>query len=695
MANSSAHTFHQPNELYAASRKNESRLSDDSDDEDMGRPAFSTAARVDKRKLADMDDEKYPSKMQKIHLSAAYTGRTNVTGAVKMMKQHEPQDQTDGAKESGDGASGAIGGAYSTAAEKMMSKMGYKAGTGLGKHAQGRVDPVEASMQRGRRGLGLNIKGLEPNMFLEWSMESDPVTIDETVDWLPSCKDPVPSLDQLRSWMKIGPKKHTLDDEDSFCSEGTLQNVLASKSIFDSLEPEEMRKARTRSNPYETIRGAFFLNRAAMKMANMDAVLNFMFTKPKHPDGKPMLGHNDLLYFADVCAGPGGFSEYVLWRSKAEAKGFGMTLKGECDFKLEDFFAGPPEMFEPHYGVGGANGNGDIFNADNQKAFIDFVLENTSGLGVHFVMADGGFSVEGQENIQEILSKQLYLCQFLVAISIIRTGGHFVCKLFDLFTPFSIGLVYLMYRIFDQVSIFKPVTSRPANSERYIICKGLRGDREPVRQYFHEVNLALNKYLVSTSMEDVNEIVPMEYLQNNGPFYEYMCNSNDSLGEIQILNLKKIQAFTRNTNLVDTRQADIRKQLLEKWKVDDELRVAPPKVLPDHKCQDLLNGDDQFLDHVTNQLTLENLRSITSVFDYRCMVTGDHPEKQVFLLGLGRSKVFQRECKAGSRWQKLDNNKLFVELPRDTLLHAEIVTELRGGRDSKQKRQYGIQGIRL
>ncbi len=33
-----------------------------------------------------------------------------------------------------------------------------------------------------------------------------------------------------------------------------------------------------------------------------------------------------------------------------------------------------------------------------------------------------GFSVEGRENIQEILSKQLYLCQFLCAISILRTG---------------------------------------------------------------------------------------------------------------------------------------------------------------------------------------------------------------------------------------------------------------------------------
>ena len=35
-----------------------------------------------------------------------------------------------------------------------------------------------------------------------------------------------------------------------------------------------------RSNPFETIRGGFFLNRAAMKMANMDKVFDFMFSHP-------------------------------------------------------------------------------------------------------------------------------------------------------------------------------------------------------------------------------------------------------------------------------------------------------------------------------------------------------------------------------------------------------------------------------
>jgi hypothetical protein len=37
----------------------------------------------------------------------------------------------------------------------------------LGKHGQGRVAPVEMSQQRGRRGLGLHIKGLEA-ATLQW-----------------------------------------------------------------------------------------------------------------------------------------------------------------------------------------------------------------------------------------------------------------------------------------------------------------------------------------------------------------------------------------------------------------------------------------------------------------------------------------------------------------------------------------------
>jgi len=65
---------------------------------------------------------------------------------------------------------------------------------------------------------------------------------------------------------------------------------------------------------------------------------------------QPLVKDDELLYFADVCAGPGGFSEYVLYRKKWKAKGFGFTLRGENDFKLSEFYAGPPDSFQPFYG---------------------------------------------------------------------------------------------------------------------------------------------------------------------------------------------------------------------------------------------------------------------------------------------------------------------------------------------------------
>ncbi len=40
-------------------------------------------------------------------------------------------------------------------------------------------------------------------------------------------------------------------------------------------------------------------------------------------------------------------------------------------------------------GVGGYEGDGDITNPDNLIAFREYVLEQTEGKGVHFVMGDG------------------------------------------------------------------------------------------------------------------------------------------------------------------------------------------------------------------------------------------------------------------------------------------------------------------
>lgn len=422
-----------------------------------------------------------------------------------------------------------------------MQKMGYQQDKGLGKAGQGILAPIEASKQKGRRGLGVELTNIDRSAE-EFQVTAEVVEIPEYFEWLENQSTDLAEYtrDLLEDWMVYGAPKLEMEDEENFIDAQLLSDVLRAKSTFDELGENDMLQARTRSNPYEKIKGAIFLNRAAIKMANMDALLDYMFTNPVDQQGSPLVRPDGLLYFADVCAGPGGFSEYVLFRKKWLAKGFGFTLKERNDFDLEKFLAGHPETFHTYYGP---NGDGNVYSAENVEALTKYIMAETE-TGVHFMMADGGFSVKGQENSQEILSKQLYLCQCLVGLNVVREDGHLVIKMFDLLTPFSVGLIYLMFKCFHQVCILKPNSSRPANSERYLVCKWKRANTDAIQKHLAAVNDHLNTRSGSgPSWEDILELVPFEVLKQDRPFFKYLLHSNNRIARNQINGLRKIAAY--------------------------------------------------------------------------------------------------------------------------------------------------------
>jgi cap1 methyltransferase len=576
----------------------------------------------------------------------------------------------------------------SSIAERMMKNWGYETGKGLGRKLQGRSEPISSSTQKGRRGLGLKLKELE-KAHIEFDPEEEIIEVQEEISWLQNDLKDLPCDKEIIEWQNIrkeGEKKNVINGETMFCDEIIVSGVINSKSVFKRLDKNEMREARMRSNPFETIRGSIFLNRAAVKMANIDKACNFMFTKPTNCQT------NELLYFADVCAGPGGFSEYVLWRKNWRAKGFGFTLKNENDFKLHDFYAGSCETFHPYYGP---KNDGNIYDPENQIAFKNLIMTQTENQGVHFMMADGGFSVEGQENIQEILSKQLYLCQCLVALMIVRVNGHFVTKVFDLFTPFSAGLIYIMYRCFNRISIFKPNSSRPANSERYLLCEKKRPNIDHIIDYLFKTN---KKLLENNKTNDILELLPIEKLISENKFFEYLKKSNEVLGQRQIIGLKKIAAYAENKNLFETKQKIMREQCLKYWGLPNQARTLPRRIDPAIKAQALLQGSLNILEKSSykdaKKLSKENIFStiLSNQHDWYCMPSScglnsstKIESETTFYLGMGRSQIYKYNNKG--HWEQ-DNDASF-ELPRDTLIYAEMVTEMKREERSLTK-MYGL-----
>jgi 23S rRNA U2552 (ribose-2'-O)-methylase RlmE/FtsJ len=115
----------------------------------------------------------------------------------------------------------------------------------------------------------------------------------------------------------------------------------------------------------------------------------------------------------------------------------------------------------------GKDNTGDLNNVENIKS----IETETQGQLFYLITGDGGFDEGSDFNHKEQLHYKLILNEILVCMTLQSQNGHFILKMFDIFTETSINLLYLLSICFKEIYIYKPLTSRPTNSEKFIICK--------------------------------------------------------------------------------------------------------------------------------------------------------------------------------------------------------------------------------
>lgn len=176
-----------------------------------------------------------------------------------------------------------------------------------------------------------------------------------------------------------------------------------------------------------------------------------------------------------LAEGPGGFVEaFDQYRScPNDDELFGITLIDDND-KTVPKWKFKKNNFNVLYGV---DKTGSLYNVDNILNFIEIIGTHTCD----YVTADGGFDFTNDFNNQESLSTRLIMCEIYIALSILKEGGNFVIKIYDITSDVTKNLLYLLSQHFSKINIVKPTVSRPANSEKYVICisyknKGCKAD---------------------------------------------------------------------------------------------------------------------------------------------------------------------------------------------------------------------------
>lgn len=249
------------------------------------------------------------------------------------------------------------------------------------------------------------------------------------------------------------------------------------RSVFD--------EARDKTNPYHKIGRSVFMDRAGVKLANIDA----LYKLTGHLGAFMNYTTPETLTFCDLAGAPGAFTQYIQWRI-TQSIGYGISLVSKdssiptWNLKLLD-----QSRFFP---FDGDDGTGNLFT--EWKSFVNRVLRD-QGTGVNLVVADGGFDVEKEKAFdrQEFLTFRLIMIQFLTGVKVLREGGNMVIKVFDTVTELSAQLLYLASLCFEKISLFKPISSRPANNEKYLICQGKKKGTQKYEYILEKANQSYNQ----------------------------------------------------------------------------------------------------------------------------------------------------------------------------------------------------------
>ena len=243
-----------------------------------------------------------------------------------------------------------------------------------------------------------------------------------------------------------------------------------------------------------------------------------------------------------LAEGPGGFIEAFNYkRNNKQDIYYGMTLISDNvnipSWKKATQLLSNNKNIKIEYG---ASKNGDLFLKENLIYCYKKYFRS-----MDYITADGGFDFSHDFNNQEDISFKLILSQIFFALIMQKQGGNFILKIFDIFKIKTIEVIYLLCNLYENVFIFKPNTSRCANSEKYIICRNFKNNNKKIiTNIIENFDLLINKVdtiyslfniqlnqLFITKLQEINSIYGQQQLEN-------IKNTINLIREFKILNIQ-------------------------------------------------------------------------------------------------------------------------------------------------------------
>ena len=319
-----------------------------------------------------------------------------------------------------------------------------------------------------------------------------------------------------------------------------IEALKESIQPFDKTELWDLAKRIT--NPYEristhssrltlpkSISCIYPLSRSYFKMIEILTHLQFF---DRHKEAKLKSLH--------ICEGPGGFIEafysMAIDKKRLIQNSYAMTLKSTHTmipgWRRATNFLQKNSSIQLLYGP---TKTGNIYEPINQDECAKVV-----GNGAHLVTSDGGFDFSEDFHAQEKSIIRLLISSSIILLRSVAIEGDIVLKLFDCNSPMTRDIIALLASCFTSWSLYKPVTSRPCNSEWYFLGKSA------IRSRSHVISL------LTTIRDGLAQEPPISYqrILTDNLLEEYLKDLQEKRCLKQMEALEQVLSFCHNKDTV-------------------------------------------------------------------------------------------------------------------------------------------------
>lgn len=322
--------------------------------------------------------------------------------------------------------------------------------------------------------------------------------------------------------------------------------------------PYELIYITDKSSPYKSIANLEPISRSFFKMIEM--FYNFIpeyIISPKEDYGiKEILEKFNKITTLHLCESPGGYAACIRYlrsyhpNDEIYAISIRPTNKNIPGWNKASQFLHKNPQVKILYG---SDNTGDLYKPQN----IYQTMIDVGQYKCDIITGDGGFDFSNEFNNQETNMSKLIYAQLITALICQKKGGTFILKIFDINYLITQNILNIIMAYYQNVYIYKPCTSRIANSEKYIICQNYR----PI-DYLSWTQLLSVLYLWNNLN---HKGLTIDYLFNQNllsPEIQLIKNINTYIIQNQIIHIQNTIYLIQNPPNKEWKQENIKNQII-------------------------------------------------------------------------------------------------------------------------------------